>query len=149
MGQPTTSGRVESKILADKAKPLGAFPHVKRVGDFTFVSGTSSRKADNSFAGVSVDASGKTLLDIREQTRAIIENIQDILHSVSVSLSDLVEVTTFLVDMDDFDGYNEVYGQYFDSEGPTRTTVAVRQLPHPDLLIEIKVIAYKPRRNDL
>jgi 2-aminomuconate deaminase len=59
-------------------------------------------------------------------------------------LADLIDVTTFLVDMDDFEGYNEVYGQHFDHTGPTRTTVAVSQLPHPNLLIEIKALAYKP-----
>ena len=57
---------------------------------------------------------------------------------------DLVEVTTFLVNMNDFGGYNEVYGEYFDYDGPARTTVAVHQLPHPHLLIEIKAIAHSP-----
>ncbi|MEL6803021.1 MAG: RidA family protein, partial [Bacteroidota bacterium] len=53
-------------------------------------------------------------------------------------------MTTFLVDMKDFKGYNRVYGEFFDHSGPTRTTVAVKELPHPNLLIEIKAIAYKP-----
>jgi 2-aminomuconate deaminase len=47
--------------------------------------------------------------------------------------------------MNDFGGYNQVYGEYFDSDGPARTTVAVHQLPHPQLLIEIKAVAYKPQ----
>jgi 2-aminomuconate deaminase len=59
-------------------------------------------------------------------------------------LKDVAEVTTYLVNMNDFAGYNEVYGEYFDYEGPTRTTVAVHQLPHPHLLIEIRAMAYKP-----
>jgi 2-aminomuconate deaminase len=47
--------------------------------------------------------------------------------------------------MDDFKGYNKVYNTYFDAEtGPTRTTVAVSELPHPNLLIEIKAIAHLP-----
>ena len=46
--------------------------------------------------------------------------------------------------MKDFKSYNEVYSEYFDHTGPTRTTVAVYQLPHPNLLIEIKAVAYKP-----
>ncbi len=50
----------------------------------------------------------------------------------------------FHVDMEDFDGYNEVYAEFFDYDGPTRTTVAAHELPHPHLLIEIKVTAYKP-----
>ncbi|MDX1407702.1 MAG: RidA family protein, partial [Saprospiraceae bacterium] len=56
----------------------------------------------------------------------------------------VVDVTTFLVNMNDFGGYNEVYGKYFGFDGPTRTTVAVHQLPHPHLLIEMKVIARLP-----
>ncbi|MDR3384253.1 RidA family protein [Cupriavidus basilensis] len=133
-----------SKVLTGKATPRGRFPHVKRAGDFLFVSGTSSRRADNSFAGASADAMGVTALDIREQTRAVILNIREILQSVGCDLSDLVEITTFLVNMNDFGGYNEVYGEYFDYDGPTRTTVAVHQLPHPHLLIEIKAVAYRP-----
>ncbi len=147
MQQSNFCEQVESKTLTGKAKPLGAFPHVKCAGNFVFISGTSSRRVDDSFAGVLTDEAGNKLLDIREQTRAVLENIQDILESASINLKDLVEVTTFLVDMDDFGAYNEVYGQYFDSSGPTRTTVAVKQLPHPDLLIEIKAIAYRPTRS--
>jgi 2-aminomuconate deaminase len=135
---------MESKVLEGKAKPRGRYPHVKRAGDFLFVSGTSSRRADNTIAGAEVDSMGTTSLDIREQTRAVLENIGDILASAGASLRDVVEVSTFLVSMNDFAGYNEVYGQFFDYDGPARTTVAVHQLPHPHLLIEIKAVAYKP-----
>jgi len=136
------------KVVAGKATPRGRFPHVKRAGDFIFVSGTSSRRPDDSFVGVEVDELGKTRLDIREQTRAVIENIRDILDSVGAGLSDVVDVSSFLVNMDDFDGYNEVYAEFFDYDGPTRTTVAVHQLPHPHLLVEIKVVAYKPDKKE-
>ena len=108
-----------------------------------FVSGTSSRRKDNTFEGVQVDAMGVTNLDIRAQTRAVIENIRDILKSEGADLSDLVECGVFLVNMNDFGGYNEVWAEYFDFNGPTRTTVAAHQLPHPHLLIEIKGVAYK------
>jgi 2-aminomuconate deaminase len=118
---------------------------VKVAGGFVFVSGTSSRRPDNTIAGASVDELGTTSLDIREQTRAVIENIGDILRSVGAELSDLVQVTTYLVNMNDFGGYNEVYGEFFDATGPTRTTVAVHQLPHPHLLIEIKAVAHLPQ----
>lgn len=135
---------MESKVVPGKATPRGKFPHIKRAGDFLYVSGTSSRLPDNSFAGVVVDEMGTTNLDIRVQTRAVIENIKDILASVGATLEDVVDVTTFLVNMNDFGGYNTVYGEYFGYDGPTRTTVAVHQLPHPHLVIEIKVVAYKP-----
>lgn len=135
----------ESKVLAHKAVPLGSFPHVKRAGDFIYVSGTSSRRPDNSIAGATVDADGRVQMDIEEQTRAVIENIADILASMDASLGDLLELSCFLVDMDHFDGFNRVYAEYFDETGPTRTTVAVAQLPHPHLAIEMKAIAYKPQ----
>ena len=134
----------ESKVVDGKAIPRGKFPHVKRVGDFIFISGTSSRKPDNTFHGVEVDEFGTTKLDIKKQTSAVIENIRDILRSVGADLKDVVDITSFLVNMNDFGGYNEVYATYFDYNGPTRTTVAVHQLPHPHLLIEIKAVAYKP-----
>lgn len=134
----------QSTVVAGKAKPRGKFPHIKRAGDFLFVSGTSSRLPDNSFAGAKADELGVTQLDIRVQTRAVIENIADILATEGATLKDVAEISTYLVNMNDFGGYNEVYGEYFDFDGPTRTTVAVHQLPHPHLLIEIKAIAYKP-----
>jgi 2-aminomuconate deaminase len=133
-------------VVAGKAKPRGRFPHVRRAGDLLFVSGTSSRRPDNSFAGAEVDAMGVTTLDIRVQTRAVIENIRDILESQGATLADLVEVSSFLVNMNDFGGYNEAWAEFFDQTGPTRTTVAVHQLPHPLLLIEMKAIAYMPAK---
>ena len=139
-------GKVESKIIAGKATPRGKYPHVKRAGDFFFVSGTSARRADNSIAGSEVDEFGTTHLDIRAQTKAVIENVRDILRSVGAGLGDVVEVTSYLVNMNDFAGYNEVYGKYFGNDGPARTTVAVHQLPHPHLLIEIRAMAYKPEK---
>ncbi|HQD15466.1 MAG TPA: RidA family protein [Ottowia sp.] len=140
----TAPSSARATVVAGKATPRGRFPHIKRAGDFLFVSGTSSRRPDNSFAGVQVDALGVTNLDIRAQTRAVIENIRDILRSEGADLSDLVETQVFLVSMNDFGGYNEVWAEFFDYDGPTRTTVAVHQLPHPHLLIEIKAVAYKP-----
>ena len=139
-------GKVESKVIAGKAKPRGKYPHIKRAGDFLFVSGTSARRADNSIAGAEVDELGTTHLDIRVQTRTVLENVRDILKSVGARLEDVVEVTTYLVNMNDFAGYNEVYGEFFGYDGPARTTVAVHQLPHPHLLIEVRAMAYKPKR---
>ena len=136
----------DSQVIEGKAKPRGRFPHYKRAGDFIHVSGTSSRRPDNSFEGVRVDEVGVTQLDIRAQTRAVIENIRDILSEAGAELGDLVSLTTYLVNMNDFGGYNETYAEFFDYDGPSRTTVAVHQLPHPHLLIEIQAVAYKPRK---
>ena len=135
-----------AKVVENVAAPRGSFPHVKRAGDFVFVSGTSARRPDNSIAGVRTTADGTVVLDIREQTRAVIENTRKILESVGCGLDDLVSVNTYLVSMNDFAGYNEVYGEYFSYEGPTRTTVAVHQLPHPHLLVEMQVTAYVHRQ---
>ena len=128
-----------------KVTPRGAYPHVKVVGDFIFVSGTSSRKPDNSIEGVGIiDEMGTKKLDAYLQTKAVLQNIDRNLQTVGASLKDVVEVSSFLVNMNDFADYNRAYAEFFDAAtGPARTTVAVHQLPHPDLVIEIKVTAYK------
>jgi 2-aminomuconate deaminase len=131
-------------IVPGAAKPRGRFPHLRRAGDLVYVSGTSSRRPDGTFAGASADPTGVTDLDIRAQTRAVIENVGSLLGAVGGGLGDLVSVTTYLVSMNDFGGYNEVYAEYFDETGPARTTVAVHQLPHPQLLIEISAVAHLP-----
>jgi 2-aminomuconate deaminase len=142
--QSDASAGAHSAVVPGKAWPRGTFPHFRRAGDFIFVSGTSARRADDSIAGAERDAAGRPLLDIRAQTRAVLENIRDILTGAGASLADVVEVSTYLVNMADFNGYNEVYSEFFGYQGPARTTVAVAQLPHPQLLIEIKAIAYRP-----
>jgi len=131
--------------MSSKITPRGAYPHIKRVGDFIFVSGTSSRRADNSIAGVDIiDDMGTKYLNIETQTREVLKNINTNLATEGASLEDVVDVTSFLVNMNDFAGYNRAYAKFFSaSSGPTRTTVAVHQLPHPDLVVEIKVIAFK------
>lgn len=136
-------GRAASAVVAGKAQPRGRFPHYRRAGNFIFVSGTSARRPDDSFAGAERAADGAWVRDIRAQTRAVLENIRDILADAGASLADLVEVSTFLLSMEDFAGYNEVYGEYFDFTGPARTTVAVAALPHPALAIEIRAVAYR------
>ena len=134
----------DNDLSPGRAQPRGAYPYARRAGDLIFVSGTSSRCEDNSIAGAEVDALGTTRLDIRIQTRAVLDNINNILGDFGAGLNNIVEISSYLVNMNDFAGYNEVYNEYFDYEGPARTTVAVHQLPHPHLLIEIKAVAVKP-----
>ncbi len=131
--------------MKQQVTPRGAYPHVKQVGNFIFVSGTSARRPDNTIAGVTqIDQMHTKLLDIEIQTREVLQNIDKNLKTVGASLKNVVDVTTFLVSRNDFAGYNKAYAEFFNAEtGPTRTTVAVHQLPHPDLVVEIKVIAYK------
>ena len=131
--------------MSKTVTPRGAYPHTKRVGDFIFVSGTSSRRADNSIAGVEIiDAMGTKKLDAAVQTREVLQNIDKNLAKEGASLADVVDVTSFLVNMNDFADYNKAYAEFFNPKnGPTRTTVAVHQLPHPELVVGIKVVAYK------
>ena len=136
---------MDRPIVAEgAAPPRGAFPHAQVVGNLVFVSGTSSRRPDGTIAG----ADG-TVGDIRLQTRAVLHNIQRILRAAGVDLIDLVQASAYLVNMEDFDGFNEVWGEFFDVTGPARTTVAVHQLPHPDLLIEVQAVARIPLSKEI
>lgn len=134
----------DAQVIEGRAKPRGRFPHYRRAGDFIFVSGTSSRRADNSIEGAERDLTGLKQLDIEVQTRAVLNNVRAILVEAGADLKNVVEICSYLVEMADFDSYNRVYGEFFDYDGPARTTVAVKALPHPDLLIEIKAVAYAP-----
>lgn len=130
--------------MTELASPRGAFPHLRVAGQLVFVSGTSSRRPDNTFQGASADAAGTVSLDIAIQTRAVLENIETILGTIGLDRSNLVDVTSFLVSMNDFGPYNAEWGTFFGDDGPARTTVAVHQLPHPHLLIEMKATALIP-----
>lgn len=138
-----TSGRVD--VAADRApKPVGAYPHARRVGDLLFLSGVGPRQAgtDAIPGGPIRDEAGSPLAyDIEAQTRAVIDNVRRILEASGSSLDRVLDVTTFLVDMDrDFKGYNRVYAELLGGIGPTRTTLAIRALPTP-IAIELKVVA--------
>ena len=126
------------------AKPLGNYPLLKRSGNTLYLSGASARLADGSMAGVTTQADGGVVCDAAVQTRVVIEKIRDLLATEGAQLSDCVEVTVYLVDMRDFPAYNAVYGEFFDATGPARTTVAVHQLPHPHMVVEIKAVAVVP-----
>ena len=120
-------------------RPRGAFPHLRLSDGLVFVSGTSSRRPDNTIEGAEVDEVGTVALDMATQTRAVLTNVERVLGTVGLDRGDLVDVTAFLVNMNDFGPYNEAWADFFDGyEGPARTTVAVHQLPHPHLLLEIK-----------
>lgn len=134
-----------SVVVEGRPAPRGAYPHARIAGDLIFVSGTSSRAPDDTIVGAEPGPDGEPVLDVRAQTRAVIENLAAVLAAVGASLADVVEVTTFLVDMDDFAGYNSVYAEFFSAAtGPARTTVAVHQLPHPHLRIEMRAVARRP-----
>ena len=132
-------------VAADQApRPVGAYPHARRVGELLYLSGVGPRQAgtDAIPGGPIRDGDGQPLdYDIRAQTRAVIENVRKILEASGSSLDRVLDVTSFLVDMDrDFAGYNEVYAELLGPVGPTRTTLAIRALPTP-IAVELKVIA--------
>lgn len=129
-------------ILNDRAQALARYPHARIVGDLMFVSGVSSRRHDNTHEGVLVHPDGRVDKDIRAQTRAVLANIRTVLQAAGLDLSACVDVTVYLVDMKDYPGMNEIWNEHFTKEhGPARTTVGVLQLPHPNLLIEMKAVA--------
>ena len=132
--------------FTDRAQGIANYPHCRRANGLIFVSGISSRRLDNTYVGVTENEDGTFELDIKEQTRAVLENIKVILERVGAGMENIIDAQVFLVNMDDYKGMNEVYNEYFDAQtGPTRTTVAVHQLPNPvKLLVEIKVIALDP-----
>jgi 2-aminomuconate deaminase len=135
---------VESKTFFSKAKPRGNYPHLKRVGDFIFLSGTSARRPDDSFEGAAVDTSGAVTIDIAKQARYTLDKIADMLNAVGASLADVVDMQVHLTDIADYDAFNAVYAGYFGADGPTRSTVAVKQLPHPHQALMLTAVVYKP-----
>lgn len=119
-------------------KPVGPYPHARRVGDFLFLSGIGPRTpGTGEIPGIRADGTH----DIEVQTRACIENVKAILEEAGSSLEKVLDVSVYLTDMQgDFARFNEVYGEYFGTIQPTRTTVGVDSLPTP-ISVEMKVIA--------
>ncbi len=129
-------------MSAELATPRGAFPHLRESAGFVFVSGTSARRPDNTIAGASVDEFGTVSLDMATQAAAVLDNVENVLSTVGLDRSDIVDATVFLVNINDFGVYNAAWAAFFEGvRAPARTTVAVHQLPHPQLLLEIKVTA--------
>jgi 2-aminomuconate deaminase len=125
------------------AKPLGAYPHARKVGNLIFLSGIGSRNAtDNSIPGLEIDADGNIIkYDIEAETLQCFANVKAVLEASGSSWDKIVDVTVFLTNMkNDFPIYNKVYGEYFSEVQACRTTVEVKSLPTP-IAIELKVIA--------
>jgi 2-aminomuconate deaminase len=125
------------------AKPLGAYPHARRVGNLLFLSGIGSRSAkDNSVPGLELDEAGNIIkYDIEAECHSVFENVKAVLEASGSSWEKIIDVTVFLTNMKkDFAIYNKVYGDYFKDVQACRTTVEVKSLPTP-IAIELKVIA--------
>lgn len=134
----------DKSINADNApKPVGAYPHARRLGNLLFLSGIGPRPADGGpIPGVTLNAAGEVVAhDIEAQSHAVFKNVRAILQSADAAWTDLVDITVFLTDIKrDFSAFNRVYGEYFPQDGPCRTTVEVNRLPTP-IAVELKCIA--------
>src|SRR3954463_12888559 len=123
------------------AKPLGAYPHARRVGNLLFLSGIGPRSAkDNSIPGLQQDAEGNIIAyDIEAECHSVFANVKAVLEASGSSWDKMVDVTVFLTNMKtDFPVYNKIYGDYFKEVEACRTTVEVKSLPTP-IAIELKV----------
>ena len=132
------------KFESEKApKPIGAYPHARKIGKLLFLSGIGPRKRNsNEIPGVELDKDGNVIShDIVTQCHSVFNNIRIILEESGSNWDNLVDVTVFLTDMRrDFDTYNRIYADYFKNNQPCRTTVEVTSLPTP-IAIELKCIA--------
>ena len=132
------------KFNSQKApKPVGLYPHARRVGDLLFLSGVGPREQGKTdIPGVTLDENGKiTSYNIEKQCHSVFANVKAILEDSGSSWDNLVDVTVFLTNMKaDFKIYNKIYAEYFKDIQPCRTTVEINCLPTP-IAIELKCIA--------
>ncbi len=134
----------QNSVNTDKAPaPVGLYPHARKVGDLLFMSGIGPRKpGSGEIPGLERSPMGNwTVFDAEAQIRSVFENVKIVLEESGSSWDQLVDVTVFLTDMKrDFDLYNQIYAEYFQSNRPCRTTVEIKSLPTP-IIIELKCIA--------
>ena len=130
---------------ASAPKPVGVYPHARRVGNLLFLSGIGPRDpATNAIAGNEYFADGRVRhYDITAQARAVFANVRTVLEASGARWEDLVDVTVFLTDMSrDFKAYNTVWAEHFPdtATAPCRTTLGITALP-TQIAIELKCIA--------
>ena len=145
----TTVGTNDIVSTNKAPKPVGLYPHARRVGNLLFLSGVGPRQAGTSkIPGVELDERGEIIsYDIEAQCHSVFTNIKTILEASNASWMDLVDVTVFLTNMDDdFAIYNRIYAEYFAENQPCRTTVEINKLPTP-IAIELKCIAALPEND--
>ncbi len=136
-------------IRADRApKPVGHYPHARRVGGLLFLSGIGPRDPKTDvIPGNESFADGRVhKYDIAAQTRAVFANVRAVLEASGARWEDLVDVTVYLTDMGrDFKAYNAVWAEYFPdpATAPCRTTLGITALPTP-IAIELKCVAALP-----
>ena len=121
------------EVISTTAAPkaIGPYSQAIRAAGLVFVSGQ-----------VAIDPATQQVIEgnVATQTERVLENLSAILGAAGSGLANVVRATVFLKDMNDFTAMNEVYGRYFNSVPPARSTVEVARLPK-DVLVEIDVIA--------
>jgi 2-iminobutanoate/2-iminopropanoate deaminase len=121
------------EVITSKDGPqaIGPYSQAIRANGLIFVSGQ-----------VAIDPASQQVIsgDVAAQTDRVIQNLSGILKAAGSGLEKVVRSTVFLKSMGDFAAMNEVYGRYFNSAPPARSTVEVARLPK-DALVEIDVIA--------
>jgi 2-iminobutanoate/2-iminopropanoate deaminase len=118
------------------ARPGGVLSPAVRVGDLIFLSGVMGTKP----GGAGLADGG-----IEGQTRQALENVKSTLELAGATMADVAKCTVFLTDAANFAGMNKVYHEFFPTEPPARSTVAVAALVAPNALIEIECVAAAPR----
>ncbi|KAL6246982.1 hypothetical protein RBB50_006289 [Rhinocladiella similis] len=136
------------------AQGLANYPHARATPNNAtsttlYVSGTSSRRGDGTYAGYSVGSDGAAVLDVAEQTTAVLTNIKRVIETATngkCGLESIIEATIFLTDMKDYKRMNDVWNTFFPERiaAPARTCVQVAALPNEKLCVEIKSIAIVP-----
>ena len=139
-----TDPSAKDGFSTDKApKPVGLYPHARRVGNLLFLSGVGPRKpGTGEVPGLVLNEDGSIQkYDIREECRSVFQNVRTVVEQAGSSWDKIVDVTVFLTNMkDDFKAYNEEYAAAFADNQPCRTTVEIKSLPTP-IAIELKCIA--------
>jgi 2-iminobutanoate/2-iminopropanoate deaminase len=122
-------------LPADVPKPVGAYSPAVRAGDFVFISGQVPR-----------DPRTGTLPgeDIDSQVRLVLANVKGALAAAGASLDDVVSVTAYLANVDDWGRFNDIYKDTFRAPYPTRTAVGANLR---GILVEVSAVAYLGRRS--
>ena len=133
-----------TKIETDAApKPVGLYPHARKVGNLLFLSGVGPRQpGSGDVPGLELAEDGSIKkYDIEAECHSVFKNVKTIVEASGADWKNIVDVTVFLTNMkDDFATFNAVYAEYFKENLPCRTTVEVKSLPTP-IAIELKCIA--------
>ena len=127
----TVQGMKEIIATDDAPQAIGPYSQAVRVGNLIFASGQ-----------IPLDPATKEFVPggIAEQTEQVLKNLKAVFAAAGVGLENIVKTTVFLVDMNDFNAMNEVYGKYFGQNPPARATVQAARLPR-DAKVEIEAIA--------